>query len=271
MNKLPWFVHRNDAGEDQFHQELIQRFGTQGYGMWWLITEHFDRHAHGEWWDTSPRHLVRQLYTKWPKLVFFLNWLAEKGRLKFSRFSSGSRQVLGRIPEPTGNVLGTYQQDLGMSLPKFREIQAKLKSKTSAKLLKPGEIEIEIEREIEKTPPTPSTAKLSRVSLNTSEPTFSPHFKAFWAAYPNKTGKLKAWQVWKRFKLDKRVSEVVAAVRAQAATPQWLKMNGQYVPHPTTWLSQGRWMDEGQSHRSAQDFEEGSDRTRRWLQQTGGR
>jgi len=33
-------------------------------------------------------------------------------------------------------------------------------------------------------------------------------------------------------------------VNAQKATEQWRKDNGQFIPHPQTWLNQRRWEDD---------------------------
>ena len=35
----------------------------------------------------------------------------------------------------------------------------------------------------------------------------------------------------------------MAAVATQARWPDWTKDRGQFVPHASTWLNQGRWQD----------------------------
>ena len=37
---------------------------------------------------------------------------------------------------------------------------------------------------------------------------------------------------------------LVAAVAAQRTWPEWQRDGGRYIPHPATWLTQGRWADE---------------------------
>jgi len=37
---------------------------------------------------------------------------------------------------------------------------------------------------------------------------------------------------------------IMSALRKQKNTEQWLKDNGKFIPHPTTWLNQARWEDE---------------------------
>ena len=70
-------------------------------------------------------------------------------------------------------------------------------------------------------------------------------FERFWMCYPRKVGKDAAWSVWDRLKPDLAlVDTMIAVVGRQCQSPQWLKDGGQYIPHPRTWLNQGRWQDE---------------------------
>jgi hypothetical protein len=70
-------------------------------------------------------------------------------------------------------------------------------------------------------------------------------FETFWQVYPRRTGKQAALAVWRRLRPDASLqARILQAVREQAASEQWLKDGGQFIPHPRTWLSQGRWDDE---------------------------
>lgn len=70
-------------------------------------------------------------------------------------------------------------------------------------------------------------------------------FERFWAAYPRKVGRDAAWREWlKRSPGNALTDTMIAKVREQQASPQWLKDGGQFIPHPRTWLHQGRWQDE---------------------------
>lgn len=68
-------------------------------------------------------------------------------------------------------------------------------------------------------------------------------FEVFWKQYPRKVGKQAALRAWKRIKhLDLEV--ILKALEVQKQSEQWRRDGGQYIPHPTTWLIQGRWDDE---------------------------
>jgi hypothetical protein len=40
------------------------------------------------------------------------------------------------------------------------------------------------------------------------------------------------------------LQRMLEAIKAQTASDQWKRDNGQYIPNPATWLNQGRWEDE---------------------------
>lgn len=70
-------------------------------------------------------------------------------------------------------------------------------------------------------------------------------FETFWAVYPRKIGKDAAWKEWLKRSPSHDLSEcMIAAVERHKASPQWRKEGGQFIPHPRTWLHQGRWQDE---------------------------
>jgi len=70
-------------------------------------------------------------------------------------------------------------------------------------------------------------------------------FERFWAVYPRKVGKQKCRQIWKRLKPSAELTEqIIKAVQAYKRTDQWQEDNGKFIPHPATWLNQGRWEDE---------------------------
>lgn len=69
-------------------------------------------------------------------------------------------------------------------------------------------------------------------------------FESFWTAYPKKTGKKSALKAWKAAKDKPDIKTIIAAITAQRSSQQWQKDGGQFIPHPATWLNQGRWADE---------------------------
>ena len=67
-------------------------------------------------------------------------------------------------------------------------------------------------------------------------------FDLFWKAYPRKVGKQKALTAFKKVPVP--VETLLCAIAEQKQSAQWKKSNGEFIPHPTTWLNEGRWEDE---------------------------
>jgi hypothetical protein len=67
-------------------------------------------------------------------------------------------------------------------------------------------------------------------------------FEIFWKNYPRKIAKLKAKKAWDLKKPDLKIA--LAALNQQKLSSSWIKNDGQYIPHPTTWINGARWNDE---------------------------
>lgn len=86
------------------------------------------------------------------------------------------------------------------------------------------------------------TANGLRLSANGS---LRERFADFWRCYPRKVGKDAAWKAWQKVKPGAELAAQMLAVLAwQKQQETWVKDGGQFIPHPATWLNQGRWKDE---------------------------
>ena len=80
---------------------------------------------------------------------------------------------------------------------------------------------------------------------------YSAAFERFWKLYPRKIGKRAAWLVWKRQIQPRQrglltiltVELVIDALTRQVKDGHFSEETS-YIPHPRTWLNQGRWEDE---------------------------
>lgn len=76
------------------------------------------------------------------------------------------------------------------------------------------------------------------------------HFDTFWEAYPRKIGKDKSRRWFESHKVERELlDQMLTALDTQIKSEQWTRDNGRYIPHPYTWLNQGRWQDEVQQSR----------------------
>ena len=77
-------------------------------------------------------------------------------------------------------------------------------------------------------------------------------FESFWNVYPKKVAKKEAFKAFKKIKTP--VSVLIDAVEKQKKSDQWTRNHGQYIPYPTTWLNQERWIMEDDSTKTDQKF-----------------
>ncbi|MBQ4601186.1 MAG: hypothetical protein IJB17_06120 [Oscillospiraceae bacterium] len=90
---------------------------------------------------------------------------------------------------------------------------------------KENENEIEIEYEIE--------------GEGDAEREDESRFSAFWAEYPRKIDKSRAFSVWKR--LQPPMQNVMQALERWKRCRQWAEEDGVYVPSPAKWLRDECW------------------------------
>ena len=70
-------------------------------------------------------------------------------------------------------------------------------------------------------------------------------FDFFWKEYPKKVAKQDAVKAWKKLKPDDDlVVKVLEGLSRWKESDEWKRNNGQYIPHPATWINGKRWEDE---------------------------
>lgn len=81
-------------------------------------------------------------------------------------------------------------------------------------------------------------------SLSPPTPKGPDLFDEFWKTYPNKVGKDAARKAFDKRKPGRQLlDEILRALEVQKQSEQWRKQGGQFIPHPSTWLNEGRWQD----------------------------
>ena len=124
-----------------------------------------------------------------------------------------------------------------------------LKAETSEAVIHPGGGGVNppvkpplILQEAEAEAETERDTSLRSVSLPRGKRAASAHpdFADFWTAYPRKVGRGAAE---KAFAAAIAKGATVAAIAAGLNRQQW-PADPQFIPHPSTWLNQGRWQDD---------------------------
>jgi hypothetical protein len=69
-------------------------------------------------------------------------------------------------------------------------------------------------------------------------------FTVFWTQYPRKVGKVAAWQLFRKIHPDQALLDRMLATLAWQVKDRSWREDPRFIPHPRTWLYQGRWEDE---------------------------
>lgn len=81
--------------------------------------------------------------------------------------------------------------------------------------------------------------------LTQTERVVSERFGDFWSEYPNKVGKPKAEQSYRKaIAGGTEHGDIMQGLQRWKGSRQWTKDGGEFIPHPTTWLNQKRWADD---------------------------
>lgn len=75
-------------------------------------------------------------------------------------------------------------------------------------------------------------------------------FDRFWESYPRKVNKTAAKRAFDKLNADEELlNKLLVAVEKQKKSTQWQENEGQFIPHPATWLNGHRWEDELKQYR----------------------
>ncbi len=80
--------------------------------------------------------------------------------------------------------------------------------------------------------------------LDNSKPdkSYSTAFRVFWESYPKKMSQELAWQAFKSVTVP--VDVLIKSVKEHAASEDWKKEKGKFIPFPHNFLASKRWTDE---------------------------
>ena len=214
---MKWFKHISDSLDDPFIFDLMVEFGADGYLVFFGVLEIYAREFKPELgWKlrVTRAYLKQKLSKRQDKLLI--------NSLKYIQ-NSGKWEI------------GITDKDVVIFIPKFTEL---LDEWTMRKLgshsgVTPKILGTDKDKDKDTTPISPKRF------------VYTKEFLSFWKCYPRKVGKDAAWKKWESRNGDRPPLDVVlASIEKQKSSEQWKKDGGQFIPHPATWLNQGRWADE---------------------------
>ncbi|MBA5978738.1 hypothetical protein HT737_00065 [Pseudomonas sp. MD195_PC81_125] len=83
-----------------------------------------------------------------------------------------------------------------------------------------------------------------KTEKSAGEPNLMEAFEQFWKLYPNKASKKDARKAWERLKPNAELQQTMLTALAQhRLSRDWLKDDGQYIPHGARWINGEKWND----------------------------
>ena len=98
-------------------------------------------------------------------------------------------------------------------------------------------------------PPKDATAMRSHSDSNANHKpitnkTLTSAFASFWLAYPRKKNKAIAEKAFAKLRPDAELLQtILKAVEGARESADWRKSDGQFIPHPATWINARGWED----------------------------
>lgn len=219
---MQWYKHSTGSHDDPDISDAMDEFGQAAYTTFFITLEIYGseyNHLNSDGWlNISQRFLSRKLRISWTKAEQIINFYSDRGRILIK----------------TSGIM------VSINCPKFIDIASNW---TKRKGDAPTE---DLQRDT--VVPTAKEEKKKRIEEEGEEKknnNYSIGFMEFWNYYPRKVGKLEAWKAWKKHNGSlPEIGILKKVIDTQKNSPEWMRDNGQYIPHPTTWLNQGRWEDE---------------------------
>jgi len=221
---VDYFPHQCNHGKTIYILE--QKYGNNGYAFWFKLLEELGKHE-GHFIDLNDESELEFLSAKArvsvTETLEVLCLLSKLGAIDSSlwakkiiwctNFLCNIKDVYAKrvVSAPEKPV---YSSDTGVSA--IGKRQSKVKE---------------------------TKGKETKVSC--ASPMHTTDFDIFWTAYPSNRRKNKKKAKSFFMKIDRNLfPKIIESLDCQKKTKDWTKENGEFIPHPSTWLRNARWEDE---------------------------
>lgn len=219
---MKWFKHHSNANRDEKLSRLVDEFGLEGYGLYWLIVESI-----AEQFDDKNKTFLEYSERNWRKI---------------SGFSAKKFQKFLEIVQKTEIFLVKIEDDvIRIDCPKLLKIQDNYSSRGYEK---------DTDNYVVTTDKIPNKEEIEKEYIKDNvENDVQESFDELWAKYPRKVAKQQAFKTFKKLKPDRELLEkIIADVRVRVET-EWVDGKNQFIPHLGTYLNGARWEDESPAKR----------------------
>ena len=93
-----------------------------------------------------------------------------------------------------------------------------------------------------------TTNKNDKNDKNVKNKEYIGDFAAFWSHYPKKVSKPQALKTFEKVVKDQNTFDaIISDLEKRKGFEQWIKEKGKFIPNPSTYLNNQRWLDEYES------------------------
>ena len=222
---MKWFKHDSDANLDDKLQHLMLDYGLEGYGLYWycleLIANKFDINNINFDLKHDARIIARNTGSTEERVSKMMIKMVELGLFEDSEGIITCLKLGNRLEtSQTGN-------------PVMRRVIQQIKDKSCQSHDSVMRDKIRLNK---------IRSDKIKVDKKRIDQQVDDGFDLFWNAYPKKVGKGKAVEAWQKHQPD--LETVLKTLTWQKSSKQWFKEDGTYIPNPTTYINQKRWLDE---------------------------
>ena len=236
--RVDYFRHNVNSRSDLSLSLVLDEFGAEGYGRYWLIIEllYIAEDQMIELSNLTKRSFASSWKCNLEEVDEFIAYLVDVELMTIEGDMLYSNGVMKRVSmmRETKEELAEKRREAGRKGAEARwrkENEAEDIASTPKMTPEPNE---EQRKEIvESVTETVQTSVRDRLE----------GFDEFWDLYPKKRAKQAAERAWKNLSM-KAKAEAMGALPDHVKQKDWQKQGGQFVPNPATWLNGKRWLDE---------------------------
>ena len=238
---LDYFPHDTDAVNDEKIEALRALHGNDGYAFFFILLERIYRSPNCEL-IVSDAETIQILARKVAVTEQKFNEMLITA-LKWGCFNKQAYENYGIL---TSNGIKKRASVVLEKRESMKEHYRKMKLKSSFLPVSDAETIPETIPETPQSKEKKSKEKKSkekkRTTISAKNQALLDRFNTFWKAYPKKRAKGEAEKAFTKINPDKELLAVILKAIEQAKmTRQWLENNGEYTPHPATWLNRKGW------------------------------
>jgi Domain of unknown function (DUF4373) len=234
---MDWFKHDSNANLDEKLQEVLLDYGLEGYGLYWYCVELIVNKISAENITFELKHdariIARNTGSSVQKVEEMMKRFIDLGLFEGENGTITCLKVAKRLmTSATSNpkmrlLIQNIKHNQQVMIPSQQRHDDVMQDKNRI-----DEIRLDENKTI---------VQKGNEYLN--------DFDLFWMAYPKKVGKEAARKSWDKIKPD--LKTVLETLKWQKQSDQWFKNDGQYIPNPSTYLNQHRFLDQRSNNREA--------------------